>query len=106
MGNFDNVANLLIKYRRIKNLSQDKLGIKLGYNNGQTISNVERGLAGLPLASIREACIILDIDREEFIKATVDDFEQRVRLKLGLFNGNSDRSSGDNQGSDRTIPVG
>ena len=43
-SNFDQMAKLIKKKRAEKKLSQGQLSFKLGYKNGQFISNVEKSI--------------------------------------------------------------
>lgn len=75
----------LIKSKRIthpKGYSQGKLSKLLEYKNGQFISNIERGLCGVPAKVAKKMCDILDIPEEDFIKAFLADEEHYLRDSL------------------------
>lgn len=53
-----------IKVKRIESgLSQGQLGKKLGFSNGQFISNIERGLCSIPLEKCKLLCEALNISK-------------------------------------------
>ena len=54
--------------------SQNKLSKLLGYKNGQFISNVERGICGVPLKSLHILIDALDLDKEEVKEIMLKDF--------------------------------
>jgi SOS-response transcriptional repressor LexA len=57
------VIGKFIKVRRTElGLSQNDLARSLGYNTSQYISNIERGLASIPFAKIRDMAGLLKVD--------------------------------------------
>lgn len=76
---WQNIAKVIRTYRTKNKLSQDKLSYLLGYKHGQMISNVERGLAGLPNHNIPKVVTILDIPEEIIVSAMVSDY------RVGLY---------------------
>jgi transcriptional regulator with XRE-family HTH domain len=58
-----------------KRFSQSELSNVLGYKNGQFISNIERGLCSIPLKNLNQVIDILNIDREELMRAMMSDYE-------------------------------
>lgn len=89
MRTFTNIAELL-KRKRVahpKNYSQAELSHLLGYKNGQFISNVERGLCGIPLKNVLELTRILDISKEELRDAIVKDYEETLDYHYENFKG-------------------
>lgn len=72
---FSHIANLikLSRTNSAKRMSQNDLSKKLGYNNGQLISNIERGLCGLPRKSMVHLCDVLDIQPQDMINAILKD---------------------------------
>ncbi len=57
------VIGKFIKVRRTElGLSQNDLARALGYNTSQYISNIERGLASIPFAKIRDMTSLLKVD--------------------------------------------
>lgn len=72
MRSFKNIAEL-VRAKRVSHrndYSQLDLAISLGYKNGQLISNIERGLCGIPLKMMNKISEVLDIDPDE-LKATI-----------------------------------
>lgn len=74
-----NMAKLIKPARIKKGLSQGDLSKLLNYKNGQFISNIERSLCSTPPKVANEMCEILDIAKEEFIKAFLADEEKYLR---------------------------
>lgn len=77
MKSFSNMANL-VKTKRMehpKRYTQTELSHLLGYKNGQFVSNIERGICGLPLKSIRRFCEILGAEPSEVKAAILLDLE-------------------------------
>lgn len=58
--------------------SQNQLSKLLGYKNGQFISNVERGLCGIPLKGIQKLIEVLGLDRTELKNAMLRDYEDTI----------------------------
>lgn len=57
--------NTYLKERRMElGLTQKQVSDALGFSSSQMISNYERGLCMVPLASMRKLCKLLEIDRE------------------------------------------
>lgn len=76
---FSHVA-VLIKDKRMKTaMSQSELSTKMGYKNGQFISNVERGICSLPGKKILIASELLNISRTELMTAIMKDYELTLR---------------------------
>lgn len=68
---FTNIA-FLVRTKRInhpKGYSQMDLSRLLGYKNGQFISNVERGLCGIPFKKLPALCDALEITNQEALTA-------------------------------------
>lgn len=78
---FSNIARLVKIYRLEENLSQVQLSEKLGYKNGQYVSNVERGLCGIPATKVNLLSYLIRVPRERIVDAMVQDFKDTtVRL--------------------------
>ena len=58
--------------------SQNQLSKLLGYKNGQFISNVERGLCGIPLKGIQKLIEVLGLDSLELKNAMLRDYEDTI----------------------------
>ena len=70
-----------IRFKRLNHAekySQSQLSKKLGYKNGQFISNVERGLCGIPLKGIKSLVQILEIDPSELKQVMIRDYEKTL----------------------------
>merc|ERR1712003_425923 len=77
---FDNIATLIRAKRRSLSpkVSQQDLSYKLGYKNGQFISNIERGLCSVPLRSLGTICDVLDVSRQELKETLLKDYAQTI----------------------------
>lgn len=77
---FTNIAKL-VKEKRLESpqgLSQNDLSKLLGYKNGQFISNVERGLCGVPYKNLNKLCEILSIEQAELKACILKDVEETL----------------------------
>ncbi len=80
MRYFGNIAKL-IKEARLKHpkrYSQTELSAKLGYKNGQFISNIERGLCSVPVKSLALLVETLNLDSRELKEALLKDMEKTL----------------------------
>ena len=69
-----------VKSKRLEHgITQEQLSKALGYKNGQFVSNLERGIAGVPHEKVGELAKILKSDVEIIIEKMVDDF--KINLK-------------------------
>jgi len=84
MRHFKNLAHLVKKKRLAhpQSLSQTDLSEKLGYKNGQFISNVERSLCHLPFKILPQVCEVLLISPEELKEAMLKDYESTIEYYL------------------------
>lgn len=84
MKSFQHIAKLVKTKRQTHpaRLSQSELSHKLGYKNGQFISNVERGLCSIPLKSLSTFCEILDIPKKEIVETMLKDLEATLERHL------------------------
>jgi len=64
-----NLATLLKRHRVKSGLSQYDLGRKIGWSNGQYISNYERSVSAVPLQSIKPIADILKVDNKKLWRA-------------------------------------
>lgn len=58
--------------------SQTDISMKLGWKNGQFISNIERGLCSLPSKYLMKYCHTLEIPVENVIEAMVEDYRAQL----------------------------
>lgn len=79
---FPNIAKFVRNNRIASELSQQELSLKLGYQNGQFISNVERGLCSIPAKQYKTLCKVLDIFPQELEIALRMDYEFSVKRSL------------------------
>lgn len=78
------IADLIKKFRKKRNVSQLELSEACGLKNAQFFSNIERGLAEYPLDTL--ACIIkyLDLSADEKLQLnkTFINFQKKVIAKV------------------------
>ena len=77
---FKNISTLVKNTRKnlSPEMSQFDLAEKLGYKNGQFISNVERGLCGVPPKNINPLSIALSVGPDIIKEAMVKDYEETL----------------------------
>lgn len=75
MRSFQNIAKLIRQKRQNhpQGYSQSELSQKLGYKNGQFISNVERGLCNIPLKMLAKVSEVLDVTHADLKEAILAD---------------------------------
>jgi ribosome-binding protein aMBF1 (putative translation factor) len=80
MKTFTNTAQVIRYHRRILGISQAQLGSILypGARNGQFISAIERGRAGLPGKHIEVVCRTLGIEEKKLKEAMMMDYESNL----------------------------
>jgi transcriptional regulator with XRE-family HTH domain len=84
MRHFGHIAKL-IKDARLthpKKYSQTELSTKLGYKNGQFISNIERGLCSVPVKSLSLLTQTLNIEPAKLKTALLADMERTLENYL------------------------
>lgn len=82
MHKFHHIALAIRLARRAKNISQDELASKVGYKNGQIISNVERGIASIPERQIQVFSDVLGISVESLVEAMGKDYTDRLKWRI------------------------
>jgi transcriptional regulator with XRE-family HTH domain len=85
---FLNVASLVKNRRMELKLSQKDLTKCVGYKNivkSQFISNIERGICGIPLKDVPKFSEILNLPIEDFKKAYIKDMELKFDIKIKEF---------------------
>lgn len=74
-----NQLSQLVKTKRAATTyTQNSLSKALGYKNGQFISNIERGLCGIPLPKAKRLMELINIDEREFKLILMIDFENKI----------------------------
>jgi transcriptional regulator with XRE-family HTH domain len=86
MKNFNFIAELVKEARLIhpSRISQAELSKKLGYKNGQFVSNIERGLCSVPPKVLIKLIETLDLDPKVVKNALLNDLEARLDSHLGI----------------------
>jgi transcriptional regulator with XRE-family HTH domain len=79
---FKNIANLIESKRLEAGLTQKQLAKLLGYNNAQTVSNIERGACSLPTKNLNQACTVLKISHQAMTEALVADYLVKIETNL------------------------
>lgn len=74
---YENTGKIIRDAREALNISQADLAGKLGLENAQSISNIERGLTGVPRKYVFEMCKVLKIDTHELIDAMLEDMRNK-----------------------------
>lgn len=77
-------GDVLKKAREDADLAQSELAKKLGYPNGQIVSNWERGLQGIPIKNAMAFCRHTGMKPEVMKKLLIDEATEKMRKKLSL----------------------
>jgi transcriptional regulator with XRE-family HTH domain len=72
---FPRIAKLCREARAKTPWSQTDVSMKMGWKNGQFMSNIERGLCSLPSKYLMKFCDVLKIPVENVIDAMVEDYK-------------------------------
>jgi len=75
-------GKLLKEKRTALALSQSDVAEKVGYSNGQFISNIERGLCPVPLKSLKKLITLYKIDASEVVELLTQDYQQFLKESL------------------------
>jgi transcriptional regulator with XRE-family HTH domain len=70
--------------RERANISQAELATKLGLRSAQSISNIERGIAPLPLKMVKRMADILKVDKRAFVEALILDCKWKLERETGV----------------------
>ena len=79
MKRFPTIAEVIRTAREQVGISQEGLSIKLGYKNGQFVSNIERELCSIPAKKITLTAKHLRISKDRIITAMLKDEELYLR---------------------------
>lgn len=80
---FPNMAKLIRVKRNAKDLGQIQVSEAIGGKcKGQTCSNIERGIASVPLKHAKGICDLLEISKEEFMQAHIEDVILKIDKAL------------------------
>jgi transcriptional regulator with XRE-family HTH domain len=71
ISSFANIAIAVRELRTKAGLSQEELSQLMGYKNGQFISNIERGICGIPMHSLYALVKHTNGDKDYIIRAIV-----------------------------------
>lgn len=75
---FNSIAKVIRQAREVAGISQVELSKQIGYENGQFISNVERGLCSVPAAKVVKLTEILNISSKSITDAMTEDFQANL----------------------------
>jgi transcriptional regulator with XRE-family HTH domain len=98
------ISKFVREKRTKKNISQEALSQSLGYKNAQMISNVERGLAGIPPHCIKKLSELLEVPSYTVIETMVEDYRRYLETEYrqpNMMYKTSKRIYGDN--NNRTL---
>lgn len=85
MNNLPKRAAAFVKERREAcNLSQSDLSRLSGYQNGQFVSNIERGLAGIPPKILPKMAQILKVAPEEIVALLIQDYADNLKSEVQI----------------------
>jgi transcriptional regulator with XRE-family HTH domain len=76
---FYKIGGLVREYRELVCISQLELAKKLGYKNGQFISNLERGICTIPYDKIALLSLEIKVAPVRIIEAMCDDFKTNIK---------------------------
>ena len=79
---FNHIGEFVKTHRKKVGLSQTQLSEILGYQNGQFISNVERGLCSVPLKHAPVLREVLKVKAHELTRALLMDLEDTVHKHI------------------------
>lgn len=73
----------LKQYRENKKLSQIYVAKSLGYDSGQFISNIERGMCRMPLDKCKKYLSLIDYPYDRYKMLLMDEFDRKLNKYLG-----------------------
>jgi transcriptional regulator with XRE-family HTH domain len=81
---FPKIAKVTRDARAKTKWSQTDISFKMGWKNGQFMSNIERGLCSIPSKYLMKFCEILQIPVEDVIQAMTDDYHASLWKEASL----------------------
>lgn len=84
------VGDFIKKRRTSLKLTQKALSERLGFRTSQFISNLERGVAEIPPARVKEFAEILQVDSNEFANLIAESLRRKLLKKKDLMGGVED----------------
>lgn len=78
------IAELILAIRNKSGLSQKLFSEKIGYKNGQFISNVERALCPVPAKTQLKISEVFNVAKENLLDASTKDYEAILKKKLEI----------------------
>lgn len=82
MRRFKEIGSVVKKRRTELGIGQESISKVLGYKNGQSISNVERGLCSVPKDKIKDLAKGLQMEPEFIAWAMIADYSQMIMEKI------------------------
>ena len=76
------LGELVQKHRKQKGLTQMELAMKLGYDTPQFVSIIERGLAKIPMNTIGQLIILLDIPEKKIVQMHLDAYQTILKQEI------------------------
>lgn len=106
MRYFGNIAKLIREARlgHPQKYSQTELSSKLGYKNGQFISNIERGLCSVPVKSLNTLAEVLNLSPEAIKEALLKDLGTTLDNYLKLRRGDRKVEERSVRSFENTVP--
>lgn len=69
---FKKTGDLIRKFRKQKGMTQSDLSDAIGYGNkAQNISNIERGMSGIPKTKIEKIAKVLSIPKNKIVNTII-----------------------------------
>ena len=75
-------ARFFTKARNRAGLTQSEVANKLGWDNGQFISNIERGVCGLPNESVRAFCKLTGASVIAYLRLKIAVKSKEIRAQI------------------------
>ena len=75
---FKNIAKFVKEEREAAGLSQSEMAKRIGWNNGQFVSNIEREQCSLPVKLIGRASVVLKCNPKNIKRVIEMDFKETL----------------------------